>query len=44
MKKGNLDIRVYNNRQILGQKAADMVRNKVEELLAEKPNVNMIFA
>jgi len=40
----NLDVRVYENRQILGQNAAEMVSPKVEELLAERPNVNMLFA
>jgi glucosamine-6-phosphate deaminase len=40
----NLDVRVHENRKIMGQHAAEMVSQKVEELLAEKPNVNMLFA
>jgi len=44
MKKQNIDIRVYENRQIMGQHAAEMVGQKLQELLAEQANVNMIFA
>ena len=44
MKRQNLDVRVYENRQIMGQQAAETVGQKVQELLTEQANVNMIFA
>lgn len=39
-----LEIRVFDTRKALGEDAACEVARKIRELLAEKPQVNMIFA
>lgn len=43
-KAGHLEIRQYDNRQIMGQAAADTVALAVAELLSQKEEVNILFA
>ncbi len=39
-----LDVRVYDNRQLMGKAAAELVSEKLTVLLAEQEYVNIIFA
>lgn len=41
---GKLKVRIYDNRKNLGANAASDVATKIRELLAEKQEINMIFA
>src|SRR5690606_18601963 len=41
---GNLKVRKYESRLLMGQDAARMVREKIKSLLLDKEVVNMIFA
>lgn len=43
-KKDLLDIRIFDTRKEMGKAAADDVAAEIKTLLAEKPEVNMIFA
>ncbi|TZF81437.1 glucosamine-6-phosphate deaminase [Pedobacter sp. BS3] len=40
----NLDIRIYEDRKQLGESAATLVADKLNELLTSKPFINVIFA
>ena len=42
--KDKLEVRIYENRTLMGQGAAKDVKNKIVELLKEKQEINMIFA
>lgn len=44
IKAEKLDVIVLENRASLGQKAAELVSEKIKQLLLTKPTVNMIFA
>ncbi|HTE24134.1 6-phosphogluconolactonase [Flavitalea sp.] len=39
-----LDVRIYNNRQIMGEAAAELVSEKIREILEVQDYVNIIFA
>lgn len=43
-KKDNLAIEVYENRTLMGKAAARDIKAKIVELLAQKSEINMIFA
>ncbi|WP_407429312.1 glucosamine-6-phosphate deaminase [Arcticibacter sp.] len=43
-KSNNLDVRIFENRQLMGNAAAAAVIEKIQELLATKEQVNIIFA
>jgi glucosamine-6-phosphate deaminase len=44
IKKEKLEVLVFENRESLGKTAAKMVSEKIKQLLADKPVINMIFA
>ena len=44
MKTGNLEIKVYDTRQSMGEEAAREVSARIEELQSRKSVINMIFA
>ena len=44
LKKDNLAIEVYENRTLMGEAAARDIKAKIVELLAQKSEINMIFA
>ena len=43
-KKDNLEVRVYENRTLMGEAAAHDIKAKIAELLSKKAEINMIFA
>ena len=43
-KNNKLDIRIYNTRDEMGKAASDDITVVIKELLAEKEEINMIFA
>ncbi len=43
-KKDNLEVRVYENRTLMGEAAALDIKAKIAELLSKKAEINMIFA
>ena len=43
-KKDNLRVEIYENRTLMGKAAAKDIKAKIAELLAEKQEINMIFA
>lgn len=43
-KKDELTVNIYDNRTLMGEAAAKDVKNKIKELLADKAEINMIFA
>ncbi len=43
-KKDKLDVRVYENRSLMGEAAASDVALCIEKLLKEKASINMVFA
>lgn len=43
-KKDNLLVKIYETRQEMGKSAATDIVNKINELLAEKETINMVFA
>ena len=44
LKKDNLSVHIFENRTLMGEAAARDISNKIKELLAEKDEINMIFA
>jgi len=44
MKVDNLNIKIFDSRQKMGENAAEMVADKIRELLEIKENINIIFA
>lgn len=44
LKKENLEFRIYENRQIMGENAANDIADKIRELLKEKNEINVLFA
>jgi len=44
MKQSNLDVRIFENRALMGQSAAVVVAGKLRELLLEKTEINVVFA
>ncbi len=43
-RKDNLEVRVYENRVLMGEAAARDIKAKIAELLSKKAEINMIFA
>lgn len=43
-KKDKLQIKVFKNRILMGEAAANDIKSKIKELLLTKPEINMIFA
>ena len=43
-KKDELTVKIFENRTLMGEAAANDISAKMKELLAEKPEINMIFA
>ncbi len=43
-KKDKLQIKVFKNRTLMGEAAANDIKSKIKELLLTKPEINMIFA
>ena len=43
-KKDELTVKIFENRTLMGEAAANDISAKIKELLAEKPEINMIFA
>ncbi len=43
-KKDKLEVRIYENRTLMGEGAARDIKAKIAELLAKKAEINMIFA
>ena len=43
-KKDKLQIKVFKNRTLMGEAAANDIKAKIKELLLTKPEINMIFA
>ena len=43
-KKDKLTVEIYENRRLMGEAAAKDIKAKIAELLAEKQEINMIFA
>ncbi|MBQ3505988.1 MAG: glucosamine-6-phosphate deaminase [Clostridia bacterium] len=43
-KKDKLTVEIYENRTLMGEAAARDIKSKIAELLAEKQQINMIFA
>lgn len=43
-KKDKLEVRVYENRTLMGEAAARDIKAKIAELLSKKAEINMIFA
>lgn len=43
-KKDKLDVKIYDNRDSMGMAAADDIAECIKKLLAEKEEINMIFA
>ena len=43
-KKGKLTVEIYENRTLMGEAAAKDIKAKIAELLAQKQEINMIFA
>jgi len=43
-KKSNLDVRIFENRRLMGNAAATAVADRIKVLMAEKKEVNIIFA
>ena len=44
IKKDKLNVEIYENRTLMGEAAARDIKAKIAELLAEKQEINMIFA
>ena len=44
MKQSNLDVRIFENRALMGKSAAVVVAEKLRELLLEKAEINVVFA
>jgi glucosamine-6-phosphate deaminase len=44
IKKEKLQVRIFENRNLLGEAAAETVSEKIREILDSKENVNIIFA
>lgn len=44
LQAGKLQVKIYENRQSMGEGAADDVANKIKELLNQKKELNIIFA
>lgn len=44
IKKDKLEIQIFENRESLGRTAAQLVSEKIKQLLIDKPLINMIFA
>lgn len=44
LKKDKLDVKIYENRTLMGEGAAKDIGDKMKELLSEKKEINMIFA
>jgi glucosamine-6-phosphate deaminase len=42
--KDKLTVEIYENRTLMGEAAAKDIKAKIAELLAEKQEINMIFA
>ena len=42
--ENKLIVKIYDTRQQMGEAAADMAANKINELLFDKDEVNIIFA
>ena len=43
-KQDKLDVQIYENRSLMGEAAARDIKAKIAKLLAQKPEINMIFA
>ncbi len=43
-KKDKLKVKIYENRTLMGEAAANDISEKIKELLAQKSEINMIFA
>lgn len=43
-KKDKLKVKIYENRTLMGEAAANDISEKIKELLAKKSEINMIFA
>lgn len=43
-KKDKLKVKIYENRTLMGEAAANDISEKIKELLAQKREINMIFA
>ena len=43
-KAGELTVRIYENRQLMGVTAAKVVAEKMREVIARKGQVSMVFA
>ncbi|HHY25021.1 MAG TPA: glucosamine-6-phosphate deaminase [Clostridiaceae bacterium] len=44
IKADNLTVKMFDSRQAMGENAAKEAASKIKELLAQKPEINMIFA
>ena len=42
--KDKLEVEIFENRTLMGEAAAKDISAKIKELLAEKQEINMIFA
>jgi len=44
LKIDKLEVQIYENRTLMGEAAAKDIKEKINELLSQKPEINMIFA
>lgn len=42
--KDKLQVKIFENRMLMGESAAKDISAKIKELLAEKKEINMVFA